>query len=49
MEVEFQDQVQLDQDLEDWLSSRGSQSLHGFFCEEEKQESIRMEDSAPEQ
>ena len=45
---EFQDQGQLDQDLEDWVSPRGSQSVHGFFSEEEKQESIRMEDSAPE-
>ena len=43
---EFQDQGQLDQDLEEWLSPRGSQSVHGFFSEEEKQESIRMEDSA---
>ena len=48
MEVEFQDQGQLDQDLEEWLSPRGSQSVHGFFSEEEKQESIRIEDSAPE-
>ena len=48
MEGKFQDQGQLDQDLEEWLSPRGSQSVHGFFSEEEKQESIRMEDSAPE-
>ena len=48
MEGEFQDQGQLDQYLEEWLSPRGSQSVHGFFSEEEKQESIRMEDSAPE-
>ena len=48
MEGEFQDQGQLDQDLEEWLSPRGSQSVHGFFSEEEKQVSIRMEDSAPE-
>ena len=48
MEGELQDQGQLDQDLEEWLSSRGSQSVHGFFSEEEKQVSIRMEDSAPE-
>ena len=47
MEGEFQYQGQLDQDLEDWLSPRGSQSVHGFFSEEEKQESIRIEDSAP--
>ena len=48
MEGEFQDQGQLDQDLEEWLSPRGSQSVHGFFSEEEKQESIRIEDLAPE-
>ena len=48
MEGEFQDQGQLDQDLEEWLSPRGSQPVHGFFSEEEKQESIWMEDSAPE-
>ena len=48
MEDEFQDQGQLDQDLEEWLSPRGSQSVHGFFSEEEKQESIQIEDSAPE-
>ena len=48
MEGEFQDQGQLDQDLEEWLSPRGSQYVHGFFSEEEKQQSIRMEDSAPE-
>ena len=48
MEGEFQDQGQLDQDLEEWLSPRGSQSVHGFFSEEEKQESIRMEYSATE-
>ena len=48
MEGEFQDQGQLDQDLEEWLPPRGSQSVHGFFSEEEKQESIRIEDLAPE-
>ena len=48
MEGEFQDQGQLDQDLEEWLSPRGSQSVHGFFSEEDKQESIQTEDSAPE-
>ena len=30
------------------MSPRGSQSVHGFFSEEENQESIRIEDSAPE-
>ena len=48
MEGEFQDQGQLDQDLEEWLSPRVSQSVHGFFSEEEKQESIRIEYSYPE-
>ena len=48
MEGEFQDQGQLDQDLEECLSPRGSQSVHGFFSEEEKQESIQMEDLSPE-
>ena len=43
MEGEFQDQGQLDQDLEEWLSPSGSQSVHGFFSEEEKQDSIRIE------
>ena len=48
MEVDLQDQGQLDQYLEWWLSPRGSQYVHGFFSEEEKQESIRIEYSAPE-
>ena len=48
MEGEFQYQGQLNQDLEEWLSPRGIQSVHGFFSEEDKQESIRMEDLAPE-
>ena len=43
MEGEFQDQGQLDQDLEEWLSPRGSQFFHSFFSEEEKQESTRIE------
>ena len=30
------------------MSPRGSQYVHGFFSEEEKQESIQAEDSAPE-
>ena len=45
MKGEFQDQGKLDQDLEEWLSPRGSQSVHGIFSEEDKQESIRTEDS----
>ena len=48
MECEFQDQEQIDQDLEEWLSPRGSQSVHGLFSEEEKQESIQIEDYSPE-
>ena len=48
MEGEFQYQGQFDQDLEEWLSPRGSQSVHGFFSQEEKKESIYMEDLAPE-
>ena len=45
MEGEFQDRRHLDQDLEEWLSPRGSQYVYGFFSEEEKQESIQIEDS----
>ena len=41
-EGKFQDQGQLDQDLEEWLSPRGIQSVHGFFSEEDKRESIRI-------
>ena len=48
MEGEFQDQGQLDQDLEEWLSPKGSQPDPGFLSEEEKQDYIRIEDSAPE-
>ena len=43
----FQDHGQLDQYLEEWLYLRGSQSVHSFFSEEEKEESIRIEDSYP--
>ena len=43
MEGEFQYQGQLDQYLEEWFSPRGSQSVHGFFSEKEKQESIQIE------
>ena len=48
MEGEFQDQGQLAQDLEECLFPRGSQYVHGFFSEEENQESIKIEDLAPE-
>ena len=47
MEGELQDQGQLYQDSEEWLSPRGSQYVHDFFSEEEKQKYIRMEDSDP--
>ena len=30
------------------MSPRGSKSVHGFFSEEDKQEYIKIEDSAPE-
>ena len=42
MEGEFQDQGYLDQDLEEWLSPRGGNSVHGFFSEEDKQEYIQI-------
>ena len=48
MEGDLQDQGQLDQDSEEWLSPRRSQSVHGFFSKEKKEESIRIEVSAPE-
>ena len=48
MEGEFHDQGQLDQYLEEWLSPVGSQYVHCFFSEEEKQEYIQIEYSAPE-
>ena len=49
MEGEIQDQEQLDQYLEEWLSPRGIQSIHVFFYEEDKQESIQIEDLALEE
>ena len=45
---QFQDQWQLDQYLEYWLSPRGSQYVHGFYSDEYNQESIQIEYSAPE-
>ena len=48
MEGKFQDQGQLDQDLEEWLSPRVSQYVQGFFSEEWKQESIQTQESDPE-
>ena len=40
MKVEFQDQVQLEQELEEWLSTRGIKHDRGFFYEEDNQEPI---------
>ena len=48
MEGYFQDQGQLDKDLVEWLSPRGSQPNRGFFSKEEKQEYIQIESLAPE-
>ena len=48
MEGKFQDQGQIDQDLEEWLSPRGSQHDRSFFSEEDKKESIDIEGSDPE-
>ena len=48
MEGDFQDQGQLDKELGEWLSPRGSQSVHGFFSKEENQEYIQTEYLAPE-
>ena len=48
MEDEFQDQGQFDQDSEEQLYPRWIQSVHGFFSEEDKQESIRIEYVAPD-
>ena len=47
MEGELQDQGQLDQYLEEWFSPRQSQSVHGLFSEEDKQEYLRIGYSAP--
>ena len=43
-----QDQRWLGQDLEEWLSSRGSQPDRGFLSGEEKKESTKIESAAPE-
>ena len=44
MKGEFQDQGQLDKYLEEWLYQIRSQTDHGFFSEEDTQESIGVED-----
>ena len=48
MEDESQYQGHIDKYLEELLSPRGGKYVHGFFSEEEKQESRRIEDWAPE-
>ena len=48
MEGELQDHGHIYQDLEEWLYPRGSKSVHGFFSEEDNQESTQMVDLAPE-
>ena len=47
MEGELKYQGKLDQYLEEWLYPRGSQYIYGFFSEEDNQEYIWIEDSAP--
>ena len=48
MEGEFQDQGQIDQYLEEWLSPRGSQSVHSFLYGKDKQDYIWIEYLATE-
>ena len=48
MECKFQYQGKLDIYMEELLSPRGSQPVRGFFSDEEKQESILIDDLAPE-
>ena len=48
MEGGFQDQGQIDKDMQDWLYPRWSQPYCSFFSQEERQESIHIEDSSPE-
>ena len=48
MEGKFQYQGQLGQDLEEWLSPRGSQPDSDLFSEEDKQEPLQIEYLAPE-
>ena len=47
-EGKSQDQGQIDQDLEEWLSPRGSQPDRDSFSGQDIQESIQIEGSAPE-
>ena len=48
MEVKLQDQGHIGKYLEELLSPRGIQHDRGFFSDEDNQESIHIEDSAPE-
>ena len=48
MEGKFQYQRHIAKYLEEWLSPRGIQYDQGLFSEEEKQDSIQIEGSAPE-
>ena len=48
MEGRFQYQRHIAKYLEEWLSPRGIQYDQGLFSEEEKQDSIQIEGSAPE-
>ena len=48
MEGKFQDQRQLEKYLEKWFSPRGNKPDRGFFYEQDKQESMRIEYLSPE-
>ena len=48
MEGELHDEGQLYQDFEEWLSTRGIQPNRGFFYEEEKHKSTRIEGLTPQ-
>ena len=48
IEGEFEDQGQIDQDSEEWLSPRGAQPNLGFLYKEDKQESTWIKGSDPE-
>ena len=49
MEGKFQYQGHLDHYLEEWLSLRGIQPDHGFFSDEDKQDSIWIKYSDPQE
>ena len=48
-EVNFQDQREIYQELKVWVSPRGSQTSHGLFYDEEKQEFTHIEGFSPEE